>query len=307
MVASKVLVVGATGYIGQHVVTASTKLGHPTFALVRSTTSSDPAKAALLKSFKDAGATLVVGDLSDNASLVAALKQVDVVISTVGGGQLLDQAKLLTAAKEAGTIKRFLPSEFGNDVDQIELDVEVTKDLFGAKRQIRRLVEQSGIPFTYVSAGSYAGYYLAPIVQDAWAPPKDGTLTIFGDGNAKAIFVDEADVGTFAIKAIDDPRTANKQLVIIPKENVLSQNELVALWEKKLGHIFEKEVLGKEAVLKSIGELPFPDNLLRAIKYSIFVKGDQTAFPLGESDVEATALYPDVKYTTVDEYLTRLV
>jgi uncharacterized protein YbjT (DUF2867 family) len=127
MGASKILVVGATGYIGKHVTTASVKLGHPTFALVRSTTSSDPAKAELLKSFTDAGVKLLVGDLSDHASLVAAMKQVDVVISTVGGGQLPDQTKLVDAMKEAGTIKRFVPSEFGNDVDRIALDVAQTK------------------------------------------------------------------------------------------------------------------------------------------------------------------------------------
>ncbi|CAM6096584.1 unnamed protein product [Calypogeia fissa] len=307
MGASKVLVIGATGYMGKNVVAASAKLGHPTFALVRSATSNDPAKAQVLKAFQEAGVTLVVGDLADHASLVAALKQVDVVISTVGGMQIMDQTKILDAAKEVGTIKRFLPSEFGQDVDRIELDVEITKGLFNAKREIRRLCEKSGIPYTFVASGSYAGYYLAPIVQDLWAPPRAGKLTIFGDGKAKAIFVDEADISTFTVKCVDDPRTENKTLHIMPKENIMSQNEVTAIWEKKIGVTFDKEVLSTEGVLKSIQEMPFPDNLMRAIKYSIFVKGDQTFFTLGEHEVEATALYPDVKYTTVDEYLSRLV
>jgi uncharacterized protein YbjT (DUF2867 family) len=46
------------------------------------------------------------GDLGDHASLVAALKQVDVVISTVGGEAILDgQLKLIAAIKEVGHIK----------------------------------------------------------------------------------------------------------------------------------------------------------------------------------------------------------
>ena len=46
------------------------------------------------------------GDLDDHASLVAALKQVDVVISTVGGEAILDgQLKLIAAIKEVGHIK----------------------------------------------------------------------------------------------------------------------------------------------------------------------------------------------------------
>jgi uncharacterized protein YbjT (DUF2867 family) len=44
------------------------------------------------------------GDIQDHESLVAALKQVDVVISTVGGAQLRDQLKLIAAIKEVGHI-----------------------------------------------------------------------------------------------------------------------------------------------------------------------------------------------------------
>jgi hypothetical protein len=52
-------------------------------------------------------------DYTDHAALVDIFKQVTVVISTVGFPVLLDQIKFLEAAKEAGTVTRFLPSEFG--------------------------------------------------------------------------------------------------------------------------------------------------------------------------------------------------
>lgn len=45
------------------------------------------------------------GDLYDHGSLVKAIKQVDVVISTVGHGQLADQGKIIAAIKEAGNVK----------------------------------------------------------------------------------------------------------------------------------------------------------------------------------------------------------
>jgi hypothetical protein len=45
------------------------------------------------------------------------------------------------------------------------------------------------------------------------------------------------------IKAIDDPRTLNKQLVIRPKTNILSLNEIVELFEKKIGHNLEKNYI----------------------------------------------------------------
>jgi uncharacterized protein YbjT (DUF2867 family) len=102
---SRILVVGGTGYLGRHVVAASARLGHPTLALVRDTAPSDPAKAALLKSFQDTGVTLLKGDLYDQASLASAVKAADVVISTLGKMQIADQARLIDAIKEAGNVK----------------------------------------------------------------------------------------------------------------------------------------------------------------------------------------------------------
>ena len=45
------------------------------------------------------------GDLYDHGSLVKAIKQVDVVISTVGHLQIVDQVKIIAAIKEAGNVK----------------------------------------------------------------------------------------------------------------------------------------------------------------------------------------------------------
>lgn len=44
-------------------------------------------------------------DLFDHQSLVRAIKQVDVVISTVGHDQLGDQIKIIAAIREAGNVK----------------------------------------------------------------------------------------------------------------------------------------------------------------------------------------------------------
>ena len=302
---SKILIIGGTGYIGKFVVEASAVSGHPTFALVRESTASNPDKANLIEGFKASGVTLLYGDLNDHESLVKAIKQVDVVISTVGGLQLGDQTKIIEAIKEAGNIKRFFPSEFGIDVDRSHT-VEPAKSVFAVKVSIRRIIESSGIPYTYVSSNYFAGYSLPTLVQaDAMGPPTD-KIVILGDGNIKAIFVDEKDIGTYTIKAVDDPRTLNKSIYLRPPANIYTHNELVALWEKKSGKIFEKTYLSEEEVLKKIEETPFPFNIVLAINYSIFLKGDTTNFEIEPSfGVEASELYPDVKYTTVEEYISR--
>ncbi|CAM6108827.1 unnamed protein product [Calypogeia fissa] len=305
---SKVLIIGGTGTLGQHIVRASVKLGHPTFLLVRSITPSDPAKAELLKSFQQAGVTLLVGDVTEYSTLVSALKQVEVVVSAVNGAPVADQVNILEAAKEAGTIKRFVPSEFGFDMDKFETELPVMKNTFESKIQIRRATEESGIPYTYVCGFAFASHYVATILQDSIGqpPPRDGKLRIYGDGNVKSIYVDEEDIGTFTIKCVDDPRAANKTMHIRPKENIASQNEITAMWEKKIGHVFEREVLDKESVLKSISEVPFPSNFFRGLIYHLCMQGNVVREFDPVMDVEATALYPDVKYSTIDEYLSRL-
>ncbi|KAF6984834.1 hypothetical protein CFC21_002784 [Triticum aestivum] len=208
---SKILVIGATGYIGRHVVAASARLGHPTLALVRDAAPSEPAKAQLLKTFQDSGVTLLTGDLHDHGSLLIAVKAADVGISTLGSMQIADQTKLIAAIKEAGNVKRFFPSEFGLDVDRTGA-VEPAKSIFALKAGIRRAVEAEGIPYTYVVANYFAGYSLPTIGQVLSPAPPTDSVVILGDGETKVVFVDEADIGTYTVLAADDPRAENKVL-----------------------------------------------------------------------------------------------
>ncbi|CAK8569011.1 unnamed protein product [Lathyrus sativus] len=306
---SKILIIGGTGYIGKHIVEASAKAGHPTFALVRESTLSGPAKANLLNHFKTLGVNLVPGDLYDHESLVKAIKEVDVVISTLRQVQLADQVKIIAAIKEAGNIKRFFPSEFGTDVDRAHA-VEPAKSAYEVKARIRRTIEAEGIPYTYVSSNYFAGYSLATLAQPgqfAPPPPKDKVF-IYGDGNPKAVFNKEDDIATFTIRAVDDPRTLNKILYIKPPKNIYSFNELVALWENKIGKSVEKSYIPEDKLVKDIEAAAIPINVVLAINHSIFVKGDHTNFVIEPSfGVEAFELYPDVKYTTVEEYLDQFV
>ncbi|CAK9134085.1 unnamed protein product [Ilex paraguariensis] len=304
---SKILIIRGTGYIGKYIVEKSAKAGHTTFALIRESTVSNPSKSKIIEGFKNLGVNIIHGDLYDHESLVKAIKQVDVVISTVGSPQLDDQVKLIAAIKEAGNIKRFFPSEFGNDVDRVHA-VEPAKTAFATKAKIRRAIEAEGIPYTYVSSNFFAGYFLPTLAQTgATAPPRD-KVVIQGDGNPKAVFNKEEDIGTYTIKAVDDPRTLNKILYIKPPGNVYSFNELVSLWEKKIGKTLERIHVPEEQILKNIAEAPLPVNVILSIMHSVFVKGDHTNFEIEPSfGVEASELYPDVKYTTVDEYLNQFV
>jgi len=52
-----------------------------------------------------------------------------------------------------------------------------------------------------------------------------------------------------------------------------------------------------------VAALPHSDNVSISVLHNIFVKGDQTNFELGSEDFEASHLYQDYKYTTVDKFL----
>ncbi|XP_059457945.1 eugenol synthase 2-like isoform X1 [Corylus avellana] len=304
---SKILVIGGTGYIGKYIAEASAKAGHPTFALVRESTASNPEKSQLIESLKSSGVKILYGDIYNHESLVKAVKQVDIVISTVGSQQIADQVKIIAAIKEAGNIKRFLPSEFGPDVDCIHA-VEPAASFFGLKTGIRRSIEAEGVPYTYVVSNGFAGSFLRNFGQDGvTAPPRD-KVAITGDGNPKAIFVKEEDVATYTIKAVDDPRTLNKILYLRPPANILSFNEIVSLWEKKISKTLEKIYVLEDELLKKIQESPDPFNLYISISHSVFVKGSAGNFEIDASiGVKSYELYPEVKYTTLDELLDQFL
>ncbi|MBA0766414.1 hypothetical protein Gotri_015460 [Gossypium trilobum] len=303
---SKVLIIGATGRLGYHLAQFSLQFGHPTYILIRDSSLNDPNKAQKLNFLSTAGAIPLKGSLEDENSLTEAVKQVDVVICSIPSKQALDQKLLLKVIKESGCIKKFIPSEFGVDPNKIQI-YNLAHRFYAGKTEIRRLIEAEDIPYTYICCNLFMGYLLPSLAQPGLkAPPRD-KVTIFGDGNAKAVFVKDVDVAACTINAIDDPRTLNKTLYLRPQGNVYSINELVAMWENKIGRELEKIHVLEEELLLKIKESSYPDNLEMIFIYSAFVKGDHTYFDIDECGVDGTKLYPHLKFTTVSEHLDTLV
>ncbi|GAY65884.1 hypothetical protein CUMW_244450 [Citrus unshiu] len=52
-----------------------------------------------------------------------------------------------------------------------------------------------------------------------------------------------------------------------------------------------------------VAALPPPEDIPISIIHSILVKGDLMNFELGEDGIEASKLYPDFKFTTIDQLL----
>ncbi|KAK7406725.1 hypothetical protein VNO78_08355 [Psophocarpus tetragonolobus] len=283
---SKILVLGGTGYIGKFIVKASAEAGHPTFALVRETTLSHPEKSKLdtprLRwSERPPFLTLKSLSLLRPSRPLELLFFMYVPFITILYGDLTDHESLLKAIKQVDVVISALGGQQLDD--QVKL-IAAIKEAGNIKpNKIYFIIRGSFLPTLEQ--------------QNVTAPPRD-KVVILGDGNVKGIYLKEEDIATYTIKAVDDPRTLNKTLYMRLPANVLTFNELVLLWESKIKSTLERVYIPE-------------DQLLRYIQGkendSIKLK-DSTNYEIEPSfGVEASDLYPDVKYTTVDDYLNAFV
>ncbi|CAN6461272.1 unnamed protein product [Victoria cruziana] len=147
---NRVLIVGGTGYLGRRLVKASLALGHPTNILQRREIGLDIEKIQILP--------------------VDAVKLVDVVVCAASGvhhrsHSILMQLRLVDAIKEAGNVKRFVPSEFGIDPALMADALSPGRNTFDEKMAVREATENAGIPHTYVSANCFAGYFVGGLCK----------------------------------------------------------------------------------------------------------------------------------------------
>ncbi|XP_027920968.1 eugenol synthase 1-like isoform X1 [Vigna unguiculata] len=296
---NRIVVFGGTGYIGKHLVKASLSLGHPTFVYTRPLTSqTPPSKIQLCKDFTSMGVTLLQGELKYE-EIVEAIKKADIVISALAYPQVMDQLKIIEAIKVVGNIKRFVPSGFGAEEDRIK-PLPPFQVLLEKKMKIRREIEAAGIPYTSVSANCCAAYFVNYLLRP-YEDVKD--IVVYGNGEAKAVLNYEEDIAMYTVKAANDPRTRNRVVIYRPPKNIISQNELISLWEKKCGHTFTNTFILEEELVKQSQTLPPPQSIPVSILHSVFVRGDMMKFEIGEDDLEASELYPDYNYTSIDELL----
>ena len=202
-----VLVTGATGFIGPHVVHALRSRDVAVRALVR-----DPARAGRLAA---GGVELARGEVTDPASLRAAVAGADAVIHLVAiiAGRPADfervmaqgTRELVAAAQEAGVGRFVLASALGLD--------ERTRDsvpYFRAKWEMERAVEGSGLDHVIFRPSFVFGKdggVLPTFVRLARFAP---VTPIVGPGTQRLqpIWVD--DVAEYYARALEQPGVANR-------------------------------------------------------------------------------------------------
>lgn len=215
----RVLVTGATGFVGSHLVDALVRRGDAVTALVRS-----PGKAALLNALP---VRQIKGDLHDSAALAAAVAGQDLIYHVAGliaarseaeflRGNRDGTANLLTAASMSGGTPRLVlvssmaaggPSPIGKPLDGTQPPAPVTQ--YGRSKLAGEIVVRSGaLPWTIVRPPMVYGprdHEVLKIFKLA------GALTpVFGDGSQELSAVYGPDLAEALIAAGTAPGTVGK-------------------------------------------------------------------------------------------------
>lgn len=307
MPSHRVLLVGATGHLGQHFPAALRERTHAVSMLLRPETirTAEPEKRAVIDALLSAGATIVEGTLDDQASLERACADVDAVISCVTGPQLFAQPALATAAAKSGRVRRFFPSEWGVDP---HLARPGSVQLLDWKRDLHAQLNGSGVPMTYVYSNAFASFWGASLGQLGLMRPPTQDITVFGTGNVKIPLATVSDIARLAVRMLEDDRTAGEEVAVVLPENVLSQREMIERWEAISGTTLTKQIVSAEAMDAQLAALASdPDQLMNLVftqlMKSAWIEGGMAAIRPGVLD--ALTLYPEFQYERISEFLTQ--
>ena len=69
----------------------------------------------------------------------------------------------------------------------MEHALEPGRVTFDDKMVVRKAIQEANIPFTYVSANCFAGYFLGGLCQPGFVIPSRDSVVLYGDGNVKGI------------------------------------------------------------------------------------------------------------------------
>lgn len=223
-----ILVVGATGSLGSRVVKKLLKSGEKVRAMTRDRSKADELKAR--------GAQIVLGDLTDPASLEFGLRGAKAVVAAAHGmlGRGANSSKaiddeghraLIDAAKDAGVGHFVYTSVLGASPDH-------PIDFWRTKAKIERYLQDSGLKNTIVRPTMFMEVYAWELIGKPIAAGK--RVMLLGSGSRKLNYVAADDVANAVVLALRIPELRGRTLEVGGPEN-LTPREVIAIFEKVTG------------------------------------------------------------------------
>ncbi len=218
----KVLIAGATGYLGRFVVQEFKKQGYWVRALAR-----DTARLENLSEYID---EIFTGEVTDTNSLSGVCKDIDIVFTSVGITKQKDNLtymdvdyqgnmNLLEEAKKEGTSKFFYVSVF---------NAEKMKNLKGiqAKLKFTDELKESGLDYTIVYPNGFFSDML-----DYLKMAKQGRGYVFGSGKYRMNPIHGQDLAEVCVNAV----TGEKYEINVGGPDILTHNEILTIAFGSLG------------------------------------------------------------------------
>jgi nucleoside-diphosphate-sugar epimerase len=149
---SVVAIAGAGGWLGQKIAAAVLDAGGVPRLLLRG--GEHHPKAAQLSGLVGRGALIVPADVSDPASLGAALAGAEVIVSALQGGPdtIIDGQRALALAGKAAGVARIFPSDFAVDFSAIPVEDHL---FLGWRKLAQAAIADTGLPQTNTYIGAF--------------------------------------------------------------------------------------------------------------------------------------------------------
>ena len=281
-----ILVVGATGQLGSVIARRLLEQGREVRILVR--------EGSEYRALEAAGAKAVVGDLKNRASLDAATRGVDTVLTTANsavrsGADNVQTVEIegnrhLIDASAASSVKHFIfTSAMGAAPDS-------PIPFMQGKGLAEQHLKASGVPYTILSPNVFMEVWFPMVIG---LPLQSGQpVTLVGEGNRRHTFVSSGDVAAFATAAIDNPAARHQQIFIGGPE-ALSWKDVVRI---------SSQVVGRELAIRHVTPAEGLPGL-PAVVSGLMAGMDTYESPL---DMSATSRTYDVQLTPAEAVIRRL-
>ncbi|WP_417887638.1 SDR family oxidoreductase [Zunongwangia sp.] len=229
MNANKVLVAGATGYLGQYLVKELKNRGFWVRVLIR--------KEAQKSKFKDVD-DFFIGQITEPSSIIGITNNIDWVFSTIGITRQKDGMTYMDVDYKGNS--NLLKEALKNKVEAFQYISAINGDklrqlkIFEAKEKFVDELKNSGIPYCVLRPNGFFSD-----MKDFLTMAKAGRIYLFGDGKFKLNPIHGEDLAKVCVE---------KMIAGVNEESVggidiLTQNELAELalkaWQKpiKISHL----------------------------------------------------------------------
>jgi uncharacterized protein YbjT (DUF2867 family) len=291
-----VLLAGSTGMLGNRI--AGHLLDQPDVTLrllLRSATPADADKARAIADLVARGAEVVVGDVTEPASLAAATAGADVVVSALQGGRaiILDGQVALAEAAAANGVRRFVPSDFAIDL----FAAPAGAPQFDLRKQADQAIDALPLEVVHILNGGFLDMMVDPSGHGL-VDLEHGVVTFYGTGDEPINLTTVDDTAHFTAKVAVDPADLSGVRYLSGAETTF--NEITAESARFSGVTLKPNVLGDvEDLRKATEAAGDPWSVLQQWYFLAML----TVPPFPHNDNER---YPDVRPVGLCDHLAQV-